>query len=346
MRFLISGRQSQGGRDYQEDSWSVVTSEGYQYLNVTQDDPIESDENALVVVSDGIGSGGHGDVASQHIAKNFAVHLKDAGPVSPDSIQQAIKATDAELGRIKTEKSYGRSMGGTIVAGLFHDRTLTFLSIGDSLLLRFRDDEIHYMNEKHAFGHEQDELAGIGQKSWRDALRQQSRASITSAVIGRGIGSFQIAARDIRPGDTYVLASDGVETIDGELLRRLVFAFREASETEALTAILDAVDAHGQKFEKGEHDNTTVVMVRCEGDPSEQNSVIAGGRVAARTEPQPVAPTQARDRRRPVLMLAGLLLVSALAAGAYLATSFLQGSGDPGSDTQPINLEATLSPHP
>ncbi|MHA7775231.1 PP2C family protein-serine/threonine phosphatase [Roseibium sp. M-1] len=347
MRFLICGRQTQGGREYQEDSWSLVTADGSHHLNANEDGTYSSDGNALVVLSDGIGSGGHGDIASQVIVGGFARHLQKVETVAPEDMLAALTAVDANLGQLKQENGYGESMGGTVVAGLFRDNALTFLSVGDSHLLRFRDDEIHYINEKHAFGFEQGLLAATGEKPWSDVVLHPGRSSITSAVIGFGIDTWQIATREIRPGDTYLLASDGIEVVDSELLRRLVGAFRDAGQPQALNALIQAIDAHGRYLEKGQHDNATLVMVHCEADTAaeEENedaeTVQTSARMSARTpteDPAPeVRPAKERQSRRGPLLAVLLLLVAVSAIGAYLFLgrqpadigSFLERTGSP-----------------
>jgi serine/threonine protein phosphatase PrpC len=327
MRFLICGRQTQGGREYQEDSWSVVTAEGHQHLNANEAEVISSEGETLVVLSDGIGSGGHGDVASRLIAGDFAGHLTKTGPVSPAGLQAAIVSLDAELCLLKQKEGYGPSMGGTVVAGHFRSNELVFLSVGDSHLLRFRDDEIHYMNEKHAVGHEQGELAGLGRISWREVLLQPGRSSITSAVIGSGIDTCQAAARQILPGDTYLLASDGVEAIDGELLRRLVSANRGASPQQILDAIIQAIDVHGRYLQNGLHDNATLVMVRCEaGDADGEKAELKGtdresGRGTSQNASQRPVQAPSANRKLPgnrIGIASLILLLICKALGTYL----------------------------
>lgn len=318
MRFEVCGRQSQGGRDYQEDSWLISTPDTGAVLNDNEGAPRETGTPLLVVLSDGIGSGGHGDVASQLIVTSFRNHLKDTRSVSAESLHAAITRTDKDLGLLKKDKGYGRSMGGTLVAGCFDEHSLTFLSVGDSHLFRFRDDEIHYMNEKHRFGSEQDELAGLGRKTWPDALRQYGRSSITSAVIGSGIEVCQVATRDVRPGDLYIFASDGVDTIDGELLRRLVSSFRGASQPEALDALLKAVDETGKITEGGEHDNTTLVMVRCETSAAESRENRSPGSALTEQTGAPVTDNRAAWAFR----LPGFALLVAVILFALLSLSF------------------------
>lgn len=325
MRFSICGRQTIGGRDYQEDSWLVAAPSGQVTLNDNQTQSIVADGHALVIVSDGIGSGGHGDEASKHIVTRFRDHLAESGKIADENLHDAITATDAELNQIKKQKGYGRSMGGTVVAVVFYDHALKFLSIGDSHLFRFRDDEIHYMNQKHSFGSELGELAGLGQQSWPDALHHPDAGKITSAVIGSGIGTYQIARRDVRPGDIYVLASDGIETIDGELLRRLVSAYRDGSQPQALDAIIGAIDAHGKVFQQNSHDNATLVMVRCDEETATERDTGAVPIQADRTEDVQTAvrkPDPAETHWSPRLIALALVLTIILfvsvAVSAYL----------------------------
>lgn len=314
MRFKVCGRQSQGGREYQEDAWLVSTPESDPVHNDNTSATLETSAPLLVALSDGIGSGGHGDIAGKLIVTRFQDHMKTAGTVTPESLQDALFRTDEDLRRLKQEKGYGRSMGGTLVAGIFDERTLTFLSVGDSHLFRFRDDEIHYINEKHRHGSEQDELASLGQKSWPDALRQYGRSSITSAVIGSGIETCQIATRDIRPGDVYVFASDGVDTIEGELLRRLVSSFESPNMPEALEAILKAVDETGKIVERGEHDNTTLVMIRCETGSTGLNKPSLGDRSSSeQSEASSNGTHTARAFHRPGFLVLFAVLILALA---------------------------------
>ncbi len=217
----IAGGQSQGKRQRQEDAFSIERFAAGE---------------ALLLVADGLGGHPGGDVASREGLKGFSRHFTSArtkGTGSPSHwMQDAIHA--AQRGLLKQQRDQAELMGmaTTLVAFYLQGSELTAASVGDSYLLRLRAGELMRLNELHG-----------------------ENGGVTSAI---GFNLTQIdLSKDLKSesGDRYLLASDGIVTLDdGDLIRLMASA---ASPEEAVHALLSTIESRAHPYQ----DNTTVVVV-------------------------------------------------------------------------------------
>jgi hypothetical protein len=153
------------------------------------------------------------------------------------------------------------------VAGVFARSSLVFVSVGDSSIWRFRENEVHRVNITHERAAEMDvRAAEIGtDEAWSLALGDEQRSSITSAVMGSSIQKKQIAHRPVADGDILIFAGDGIETLSLEHLRSAVPALGAQGGAAAIANGLAAmIDRTGGKSQ----DNATLVVVRATADPA------------------------------------------------------------------------------
>lgn len=263
MRHQVAGRSAIGGREYQEDCWLVAPDPDQRYRESDERLQVEFDEGFLAVLADGIGGGGNGDVASNLVSEGFArarLGFSGDGPKQP---AEALETANRLLGLLKSkDDSYGEMMGSTLLAAEFQGDRMRFLSVGDSPFYRFRDDEVHLINELHIRAHELDAGVSLGLGDWERISRDRQRGAITSAVTGQAVDEYQIAERRVLPGDVHVLASDGIEILAPDLMRRLVDLHRERSGAAGIAdALISTACMHGEKFRDNRHDNTTVIVV-------------------------------------------------------------------------------------
>lgn len=265
MRYEIAARSIIGGRSYQEDSWRVRDQHGIDLGDqVGQADGVLVPRAALIVVADGMGGHGGGAPASRLVADSFTAAFFTCPPGLSyhERLDHSLTTANRTLAEAKRAGSeLNDKSGTTLVAGALLRNWLVFLSVGDSSIWRFRDKEVHRINATHERAADVDVRAAElnTDEAWDYALGDESRFAITSAVMGYDVREKQIDARRIEPNDVLVFASDGIETLSLEHLRRAVPAFLERGGVGAVAqGLSDLVQRTG-----GDHqDNTTLVVVR------------------------------------------------------------------------------------
>ena len=146
-------------------------------------------------------------------------------------------------------------MGTTIVGVLFNrdDCKINVAHVGDSRAYRIRADEIAQLTRDHSLLN--DYLLVIPNLS--DAQKER----LPSNVITRALGMQQavavdVSVDDVKPGDVYLLCSDGLNGMVGdERIREIIRNAGPDVETAAKTLISEA-------NQNGGEDNITVVVVR------------------------------------------------------------------------------------
>ena len=299
MRFEIAAQSIKGGRDYQEDTWTLRGPDGQDLAEAAASPKgALARDGALVLVADGMGGEGGGAEASHIIAEHFnTTFFAEAEKLPPqERLKMALDtANTALLAAKQSRPELKEKSGSTLIVGILQDKDLHFLSIGDSSIWRFRDEEIHRINVLHERAAEMDVRAAEldTDEAWDIVLNDTQRRSITAAVMGFPLEPQhrQIAVRGIQPGDVLVFASDGIETLTFEHLRRAVTTILPKRNAAGLAlALVRMIERLGTE----DQDNTTVVVVRALPD-SDRTRILpaAGGQSAgapAANGPSPSVP--------------------------------------------------------
>ncbi len=138
------------------------------------------------------------------------------------------------------------------------ERGVQFLSIGDSLLLRWRKGRLDRVNADHSIGGALDTAVRKGLMPAEEAASAAGRNRITSALTGAPLDQMRIDETvgpvACRPGDRWILASDGLDTLSmTEIAAILATSQTAQNAADQLVAAVEAQDRSGQ-------DNTTVVV--------------------------------------------------------------------------------------
>ncbi|MCB1546615.1 MAG: serine/threonine-protein phosphatase, partial [Hyphomicrobiaceae bacterium] len=242
----------QGSRSYQEDSSAIWRAPG------DYDD--ESQRPILAVVSDGMGGHVSGEVASRIACETFVSTFANSNGRIPDRLRLSLDTCNQAIKAAIAEKPEFAGMGCTLVAAYIDDSGLWHVSVGDSLLLMLRTRVLHRLNDNHSFGAVLDQQAEAGLISHEDALNNPRRNSLRSALTGDKIALVDLPSEPsrIEKNDWLILASDGLDTLNGHEIADVVVE-HDGSSPEAITkALLTSVEAHGLPNQ----DNTTVLALR------------------------------------------------------------------------------------
>jgi serine/threonine protein phosphatase PrpC len=290
MKFQAAARAIRGSKDTQEDAWRVYDAKGGDAGEIAASDAgVTLSGGGLLLVADGIGGHYGGDVASRITADVFVKTFFGNPGECEDRFTASLMAANQAVAAAQEKEPGLKDMGATLVAGHVHDGELCFVSIGDSLILRYRDDELHRVNADHSYMEIADrEALGSGDPDrWRDVMTRKGRDSITIAVLGRSLEDFghspQIASRKILPGDLLIFSSDGLETLTMVQIQNFIRALLPRGVGAVADGLIRAVDGIGKN--RNYQDNATLVVALAEEAPAATRLTTGAERETAKTAP-------------------------------------------------------------
>ena len=261
----VAGAQIQGGRDYQEDDFSIRL--------LTDGDTPAQEDRLLLVLADGMGGHAGGAVASKTVVEAF----QDAFHHAADSIEDRFNAgVGAANGAVKEKQEADPNlaeMGATLIAAVVIGSALYWVSVGDSLLWVFRDGRLHRLNADHSMRPVLQDLVELGRMTEEEALADPRANQLRSVIYGDAIPLIDVNADGfgLQSGDLVVLASDGLETLPDEALAEVIQA--GAGDAEGVVqALLDAIASAGRPGQ----DNTTVLVYRVGDGADSLHGALAG----------------------------------------------------------------------
>jgi PPM family protein phosphatase len=207
----------------------------------------------LFVVADGMGGAQAGEVASSIAVDIFKHGLRD-GAHPEGSLLAQVEQANSRINDLSHQSAEHAGMGTTITAVYVGEQDVAIAHVGDSRAYCLRDGELVRLTDDHSLV---DELIRQGRLTPEEAEEHPQRSVITRALGPEATVEVDVRSFRGRPGDVYLVCSDGLTTMLGEddLLALLVSHERLAGAGEALIA---AANAAGGK------DNITVVLFRLE----------------------------------------------------------------------------------
>jgi PPM family protein phosphatase len=272
----------------------------------------------LFAVADGMGGAQAGEVASRLAAESFEPVQR--GEESPEAYLRAIARTaNARIHRLAQADSSRSGMGTTLTAALVEDDEVSFAHVGDSRAYVFRDGELKLLTSDHSLV---EELRRQGRLTEEQAEDHPQRSIITRALGPEREVEVDTMTYRARPGDVYLLCSDGLTTMVSEDRIRAALADSESLDDAVSSLVREANEAGGR-------DNITVVAFRLEeaeapaetkeqptliGPAAEEAGLTSGA--LAETAGAQAATRPRRWPRRLVISLAAVALGAAIVGGA------------------------------
>ncbi len=270
MKFHAAARAIRGSKNTQEDAFRVFDVKGADASGIAASDAgVALSGGGLALVADGIGGYVGGDVASRITADAFAGSFFSSRGSTEERLRTALHAANQAIADAQASDPGLRDMGATLVAGFAEGKTLAFASIGDSLILRYREGELHRVNLDHSYMEivDREALGSDDPNRWRDAMTRAGRDSITIAVLGRALEDFghapQIESRQIQPGDLLIFASDGIETLSMVQIQNFVRTLLPQGLAAVADGLIGAVGGIGAN--RNYQDNATLILVQANG---------------------------------------------------------------------------------
>ena len=230
-------------------------------------------ERGLFVVADGMGGHAAGEVASritvesiqEYIAATEEEHesswpfgFNSRVSVEGNRLTTAVEKANEKVMRAVQNRPELKGMGTTVVAALFDADRATLVHVGDSRAYLFRDGELRRLTDDHSWVQEQ---VNAGILSEDEAKSHPLKNVVTRALGGAAHVSVDLIEVPVRPGDRFLLCSDG---LTGMVPDEDLFAhFRTDGVIEkTVRALIDTAN------DRGGVDNITAIVVEVLGDAS------------------------------------------------------------------------------
>jgi type VI secretion system protein ImpM len=221
---------------------SAAASDVGRVRTVNQDAFVERPEVGIWVVADGLGGHSDGEVASRMVCDAFAELMPDSSfEELIETARERMQEVNDQLNRVAERSLLGVRCGSTVVALLARGSRLAVVWAGDSRMYRWRGGRLEQLTRDHSLA-ASDEADG-----------SEPANVITRAVGGDDTLLLDVRRDEVRPGDRFLLCSDGLtRTLPDERIE----AWMAQEDVRAAVSGLIA-----DTLEAGAPDNVTVLLV-------------------------------------------------------------------------------------
>lgn len=206
--------------------------------------------------------GGHeaGEVASKLAVSTFANGITVNGAPEQVSFMPLLDSANRAIANEVHENPQRAGMGCTFVALEIIGHGYSWISVGDSPLFLIRDGKIERKNADHSMAGRLDAAAAMGEISWEEAKQSPDRNALLSALTGDRISRLDITKEPhtFREDDWLILASDGLETLDNDLIAKTIESVASQHASDVVDALIQAITEKAAP----KQDNSTVIAAR------------------------------------------------------------------------------------
>jgi protein phosphatase len=223
----------------------------------------DTPQGRLLIVADGIGGHGGGEVASAVAIDAMAFYAfagmpwvlsrtKEGMDELAEGLQEAMKSAQARVRRVARRKGLNQDLGTTLTMAYIAWPDLYIVHAGDSRAYLHRERKLHQLTRDHTLAQQ---LVEVRQMSREEADRTGLGHVLVNAVGGRS-DALRVDLHNLKlsEGDQLLLCTDGlygyvdddeigreVDRVDDtveSIVRKLVSLANEAGGGDNITAIL------------------------------------------------------------------------------------------------------------
>ena len=214
----------------------------------------------LYVVADGMGGHAGGDIASAITVQELLAfdQVYDTPAEAESALRRGVLEAQETIADMVAEHTQLAGMGTTVSAlAVVGDRAI-IAHIGDSRIYRLRDGVLDQITADHTFVQR---LVETGRITPEEAAHHPRR-SVLMRVLGDIDQSPEVDTDvlDTRPGDRWLLCSDGLSSYVGDSDIRRLLASRPDTVDAAAALLRETLGA-------GAPDNVTIVIVDIGSEP-------------------------------------------------------------------------------
>ena len=217
-------------------------------------------EDIIFAVSDGMGGGNAGYLASKLILENiskliprtFKMAAQGFNPDYLEQLQYQLEKTHISINKHAATDPAFKGMAATLTLAWFTPENLYLAHIGDSRLYLHRDGTTTQLSDDHSFAWKKLKRGELNEYKYR----AHPRRSALYEIIGGGHQriSPMVAAVPYQPGDQFMLCSDGI--VDGLWEKHIHSAFLKNLPPEELKQALLS-----RALENAGTDDTTLITL-------------------------------------------------------------------------------------
>jgi protein phosphatase len=228
-----------------------------------QDNLLVNREAGVFCVADGMGGGEGGAKASEIVCATIAASTAAVADMQGRvrQVTEAVENANSEI-QAYAERAGYRQMATTVAALVFDPagrREAALGYVGDSRLYRLRSGGLEQLSHDHTIAAEL-----MRRKTGdADAEASASRAGKLSHVLTRAVGiepdvQMEWTMVDVRPGDRFLLCTDGLyDMVSGSGIRRAMASGGKC------TAVVEKL--REMVFARGAIDNFTIIAIDARG---------------------------------------------------------------------------------
>ncbi len=241
-------------REHNEDNFYLPTPGGKPlgggtgHRDASLEVPAEDGSTKLFVVADGMGGQLAGEKASQMavdiIPKELARRLapgESDDKVIQRALRDAVAVANQEILGLSVVQTEFNNMGTTVVLALFRGDRAYIAGIGDSRAYRVRDGRIEQLTKDHSLAQALLEAGTITAEELPNHKFNHVLYLYLGSKDARG-GPDDVRVADFRPGDRFLLASDGLTGVVADDQLAEVMAGPDDPQTTARTLMKLALD--------------------------------------------------------------------------------------------------------
>jgi serine/threonine protein phosphatase PrpC len=230
-----AGATHSGSRkERNDDSWIVFSADakGSRQLAETGGASI-AEQDLVFAVSDGMGGGNAGDMASAMILERMARLIPETFKAAakgffPDSLaylEQVLRDVHEHINEAALTSDDCGGMSATLALAWFSPDNMYIANVGDSRIYCCRDGRTEQLSKDHTSAWGQLARGEISEVEYRNHPRRAALYRVIGG--GKTIGAPHLAAVQYKPGDRFLICSDGL--IDGVWERHIRDALAEDS---------------------------------------------------------------------------------------------------------------------
>jgi protein phosphatase len=215
---------------------------------------VSAPELGLLALADGMGGAPSGEVASGIFVETVRERISVVPPSAVEEAEELVRGTfllaNQRIRDLAARKPEHREMGCTGELIVFTDDRYVVGHVGDSRVYLFRGGRLRQVTKDHSFVQERVDQGLL--------TPGQARVHPYGHMLLRALGIHDALPVDlisgkVDPGDLFLLCSDGLTDMVGDILIAETLAAERSLEEKADRLVRDACDAGG-------HDNVTVVL--------------------------------------------------------------------------------------
>jgi len=221
---------------------------------INEDSVFVDAERGLWAVADGMGGHDAGEIASTMVtdALRCLPPVADIDELANRAVE-SLRHVNRELIELARagEHERERTIGTTLVGLAIANGSFRCFWMGDSRVYRLRGDQLTRVTRDHSLVQD---LVDAGMLTAEEAETHESANLITRAVGAAETVEVDIVSGDARPGDQFLLASDGLTRVvpDDELAAELGRGSPQVAAENLIETVL----------QRGAPDNVSLIVVK------------------------------------------------------------------------------------